>query len=128
MGCGISKGDLKAVEEVTGMSETDVKEAYKGFKQENKADKINLAKFTKLVSSMNTNKGDATEYSKHFFRALDCNNDKKVSFKEVMIGFHHLSPQGNQEERLKIVFKVNSTFSQTKYNNRHFTWIHRLDI
>ena len=57
MGCGISKGDLKAVEEVTGMSESDVKEAYKGFKQENKADKINLAKFTKLVSSMNTNKG-----------------------------------------------------------------------
>ena len=50
--------------------------------------------------------GDATEYSKHFFRALDTNNDKKVSFKEVMIGFHHLSPQGNQDERLKIVFKV----------------------
>lgn len=23
-----------------------------------------------------------------------------------MIGFHHLSPQGNQDERLKIVFKV----------------------
>ena len=57
MGCGISKGDLKAVEEVTGMSEGDVKEAYKGFKDENKADKINLDKFTKLVSSMNTNKG-----------------------------------------------------------------------
>ena len=57
MGCGISKGDLKAVEEVTGMSESDVKEAYKGFKDENKADKINLDKFTKLVSSMNTNKG-----------------------------------------------------------------------
>ena len=57
MGCGISKGDLKAVEEVTGMSESDVKEAYKGFKEENKADKVNLAKFTKLVASMNTNKG-----------------------------------------------------------------------
>ena len=57
MGCGISKGDLKAVEEVTGMSENDVKEAYKGFKKENKAVKINLAKFTKLVASMNTNKG-----------------------------------------------------------------------
>lgn len=106
MGCGISKGDLKAVEDVTGMSENDVKEAYKGFKKENKADKINLAKFTKLVASMNTNKGDATEYSKHFFRALDTNNDNKVSFKEVMVGFHYLSPQGSQEERLKIVFKM----------------------
>lgn len=61
MGCGISKGDLKAVEDVTGMSENDVKEAYSGFKNENKADKINLAKFTKLVASMNTNKGKPTE-------------------------------------------------------------------
>ena len=68
MGCGISKGDLKAVEEVTGMNENDVKEAYKGFKQENKADKINLDKFTKLVASMNTNKGKtncSTEMSIH---------------------------------------------------------------
>ena len=70
MGCGISKGDLKAVEEVTGMSESDVKEAYKGFKQENKADKINLAKFTKLVSSMNTNKGMLSTYVVLYPRSL----------------------------------------------------------
>ena len=57
MGCGISKGDLKAVQDVTGMTDKDVKEAYSGFKQQNKADKINLDKFTKLVASMNTNKG-----------------------------------------------------------------------
>ena len=39
------------------MSPLEVKEAYKGFKQENKSDKINLEKFTKMVASMNTNKG-----------------------------------------------------------------------
>jgi len=106
MGCGLSKGDLKAVQDGTNMSDAEVKEAYKGFKQENKSDKINLEKFTKLVASMNTNKGNATEYSKHLFRALDKNKDNRVSFKEIMLGFHHLSSQGSQEERLRIVFEM----------------------
>ena len=78
MGCGISKGDLKAVEEVTGMSESDVKEAYKGFKQENKADKINLAKFTKLVSSMNTNKGTLSTYIVLYPRTLKIRIQKVI--------------------------------------------------
>ena len=52
--------------------------------------------------------GNATEYSKHLFRALDKNKDNRVSFKEVMLGFHHLSSHGSQEERLKIVFTVSS--------------------
>lgn len=106
MGCGLSKGDLTAVQDGTNMSAAEVKEAYKGFKQENKSDKIDLAKFTKLVASMNTNKGNAAEYSKHLFRALDKNKDNRVSFKEIMIGFHHLSSQGSQEERLRIVFEM----------------------
>jgi len=106
MGCGLSKADLRAVQEGTNMTAAEVKEAYKGFKKENKSDKINLEKFTKMVASMNTNKGNATEYSKHLFRALDCNKDNRVSFKEIMLGFHHLSSQGSQEERLKIVFKM----------------------
>jgi len=106
MGCGLSKADLKAVQDGTNMSAAEVKEAYKGFKKENKSDKINLDKFTKMVASMNTNKGNATEYSKHLFRALDSNKDNRVSFKEIMLGFHHLSSQGSQEERLKIVFKM----------------------
>ena len=50
--------------------------------------------------------GNAAEYSKHLFRALDKNKDNRVSFKEIMIGFHHLSSQGSQEERLRIVFEV----------------------
>ena len=52
--------------------------------------------------------GNATEYSKHLFRALDTNKDQRVSFKEIMLGFHHLSSQGSQEERLRIVFQVRS--------------------
>jgi len=106
MGCGLSKGDLKAVQDGTNMTPAEVKEAYKGFKKENKTDKVNLQKFTKMVAAMNTNKGDATEYSKHLFRALDTNKDNRISFKEIMLGFHHLSSQGVQEERLKIVFKM----------------------
>lgn len=57
MGCGISKGDLKAVQDGTNMTAAEVKEAYKAFKKENKTDKVDLQKFTKLVASMNTNKG-----------------------------------------------------------------------
>ena len=57
MGCGLSKNDLQAVQDGTNLSAKDVKEAYKGFKKENKSDKINLEKFTKLVASMNTNRG-----------------------------------------------------------------------
>jgi len=106
MGCGLSKGDLTAVQEGTNMTPAEVKEAYKGFKQENKSDKINLEKFTKMVASMNTNKGNAAEYSKHLFRALDTNKDQRVSFREIMLGFHHLSSQGSQEERLRIVFQM----------------------
>ena len=53
--------------------------------------------------------GDATEYSKHLFRVLDTDNDSMVSWKEVMLGFHHLSPNGDPDQKLKIVYSV-STF------------------
>ena len=57
MGCGPSKNDLAVVQEVTGMSQQDAKESFSGFKQQTGASKIKLDKFTKFVSSLNTNKG-----------------------------------------------------------------------
>ena len=53
--------------------------------------------------------GDATEYSKHLFRVLDTDNDTMVSWKEVMLGFHHLSPNGDPDQKLKIVYSVSIT-------------------
>ena len=50
--------------------------------------------------------GDATEYSRHLFRVLDTDNDNMVSWKEVMIGFHHLSPNGDPDQKLKLVYSV----------------------
>ena len=58
MGCGPSKGDLLAVQEATGMTKKDASASHKGFKKEAGGDKVKLDKFTKLVSSLNTNKGD----------------------------------------------------------------------
>lgn len=40
------------------------------------------------------------------FRVLDTDKDKKVSFEEVMIGFHNLSGNANEKEKLDIVFQV----------------------
>ena len=79
MGCGLSKGDLTAVQDGTNMSAAEVKEAYKGFKQENKSDKIDLAKFTKLVASMNTNKGRACTQHFHLENFSTCQNSVVIT-------------------------------------------------
>ncbi len=42
---------------ITGMSKKDAQASYKDFKKEAGGEKIKLDKFTKLVNSMNTNKG-----------------------------------------------------------------------
>ena len=60
MGCGPSKSDLSVVQEVTGMTKKDAKESFDGFKKQAGGSKIKLDKFTKLVSSLNTNKGKKT--------------------------------------------------------------------
>jgi len=106
MGCGPSKPDLVIVQHELGMSEKEAKESFNGFKKQTGSSKIKLDKFTKFVSSLNTNKGDATEYSKHLFRVLDTDNDSMVSWKEVMLGFHHLSPNGDPDQKLKIVYSM----------------------
>ena len=40
------------------------------------------------------------------FRVLDTDKDNMVSWKEVMLGFHHLSASGDPEEKLRLVYKV----------------------
>ena len=56
--------------------------------------------------------GDATEYSKHLFRVLDTDKDNMVSWREVMVGFHQLSPSGDPDQKLKLVYSV-STYNST---------------
>ena len=128
MGCAPSKNELKVVQDVTGMSKSEAKTSFTDFKKETGSSKIKLDKFTKLISTMNTNKGqcdladfffilpkknifpgDATEYSKHLFRALDSDKDNMVSWKEVMVGLHHLSPNGDPEKKLLLVFDVRNS-------------------
>jgi len=106
MGCGPSKSDLVVVQDVTGMTKKDASESFSRFKKEAGGSKIKLDKFTKLVSSLNTNKGDATEYSKHLFRVLDTDKDNMVSWKEVMVGFHQLSPSGDPDQKLRLVYNM----------------------
>lgn len=57
MGCGPSKKEFSNVQEATGMTKKEVAESFKAFKKEAGASKIKIDKFTKLVASMNTNKG-----------------------------------------------------------------------
>ena len=64
--------------------------------------------------------GDATEYSKHLFRVLDTDNDNMVSWKEIMLGFHYLSPNGDPDQKLKLVYSVSlllhsNVFDKYKY-------------
>ena len=54
--------------------------------------------------------GDAAEYSKHLFRVLDYDNDNMVSWKEVMVGFHQLSPNGDPDAKLRLVYSVSFDF------------------
>ena len=40
-----------------------------------------------------------------------------VSWKEVMIGFHHLSPNGDPDQKLKLVYSVSTIDNNIfKYN------------
>ena len=55
--------------------------------------------------------GDATEYSKHLFRVLDTDKDNMVSWKEVMVGFHQLSPSGDPDQKLRLVYNVSKSKS-----------------
>ena len=58
MGCGPSKPDLVIVQHELGMSEKEAKESFNGFKKQTGSSKVKLDKFTKFVSSLNTNKGE----------------------------------------------------------------------
>ena len=60
--------------------------------------------------------GNVSEYAKHLFRVIDTDKDKMVNFEEVMIGFHNLSGNGNEREKLKIVFQVRNF---NLYNSRN---------
>lgn len=105
--CGPSKDEFTGVEEVTGMSGKELVASYKAFKKEAGGKKVKIDKFTKLVASMNTNKGgDVWEYAKHLFRVIDTDKDGMVNFKEVMIGFHNLSSAGDEQARMKMVFQM----------------------
>lgn len=105
--CGPPKEDLMIVGDVMGMNKNEARSSYRGFKKQAGAAKIKLDKFTKLVASLNTNKkGDVKEYSKHLFRVLDTDKDNKVSWKEVMVGFHQLSSSGNPDDKLKLVYQM----------------------
>ncbi|TRY80380.1 hypothetical protein TCAL_04862 [Tigriopus californicus] len=107
MGCGPSKKELSGVAEITGMSKKELQDSYKAFKKEAGGSKVKLDKFTKLVATMNTNKGgNVTEYAKHMFRVLDTDKDDMVNFREVMIGFHNLSTAGDEKEKLRMVFEM----------------------
>ena len=68
MGCGPSKSDLAVVQEITGMNKKDAKESFDGFKKQTGGSKIKLDKFTKLVASLNTNKGKPE--NSHFLRII----------------------------------------------------------
>ena len=46
------------------------------------------------------------EYAKHLFRAFDTDVDGYVSFEEVIVGFHHLSGGGDENQKMQIVFRV----------------------
>ena len=60
--------------------------------------------------------GDAAEYSKHLFRVLDSDNDNMVSWKEVMVGFHQLSPNGDPDAKLRLVYSVSFDFWRENSN------------
>ena len=64
--------------------------------------------------------GDATEYSKHLFRVLDTDKDNMVSWKEVMVGFHQLSPSGDPDQKLRLVYNVSKSKSNVSTSDRVF--------
>ena len=68
MGCGPSKPDLVIVQHELGMSEKEAKESFNGFKKQTGSSKVKLDKFTKFVSSLNTNKGEC--FAKIFFKSM----------------------------------------------------------
>lgn len=110
MGCGGSKRDFSAIEKSTGMSPKEVNASFKAFKKEAGSENIQLDKFTKLVANMNTNTGgNVSEYAKHLFRAFDTDVDGYVSFEEVIVGFHHLSGGGDENQKMQIVFRIYDT-------------------
>ena len=77
MGCGPSKSDLAVVQEITGMNKKDAKESFDGFKKQAGGSKIKLDKFTKLVASLNTNKGKP-ENSQNFDIFANCFGNFKI--------------------------------------------------
>jgi neurocalcin delta len=96
---------MEMIRKHTGMENKGIKQSFKDFKREAGGDKLKLDKFTKLVKQMNTNSGDVTDFAKHIFRVFDTDKDKKVTFKEVLLGFHVLS-RGELDTRLRLVFSV----------------------
>ena len=48
------------------------------------------------------------------FRVLDTDKDNMVSWREVMVGFHQLSPSGDPDQKLKLVYSVSTILYSCK--------------
>ena len=111
MGCSNSKpvlmkSDIETLCKAGKMNESQLREHFKNFLDENPTGKITKESFRKLISHL-LPKESEHKMEQHVFRTYDTNNDGQIDFREFMVAYYHfILSEETHEENLGSIFKM----------------------
>ena len=99
--------DIRELTKSTQFTTDEIKEWYRGFKQDFPCGYLTKDDFTDIYGAFFPG-GSATVFVDNTFRAFDRNNNGKVDFREFLTGLSK-SSQGSFEDKMKWVFQLYDT-------------------
>jgi len=100
----LSPKDLSELRDQTSFTEKEIKQWYRGFKDDYPEKYLTADEFKKIYGNFYP-KGDAQLFADNAFRVFDHNKDGKIDFREFMTGIS-MSMRGTFEEKMQWVFKL----------------------
>lgn len=96
--------DLEELNNSTEFTEREIKDWYKGFRQDYPHGYLTVDQFMEVYSNFYP-AGDASAFAENTFRVFDHNKDQKIDFREFVIGLN-MSSRGSFEDKMKWIFQL----------------------
>jgi len=100
----LTQDDLDYLKTHTRYNEEDIKNWFKGFKQDCPNGKLTPSKFVDMYK-MFFPSGNAEEFCEHVFRTFDMDKNGYIDFKEFLLAID-VTSAGTPEEKLKWAFRM----------------------
>jgi len=99
--------DLAELNSQTHFTDKEIKEWYRGFKQDYPHGYLTEDEFKQIYGNFYPS-GDASAFAENTFRVFDHNKDGKIDFREFIIGLS-MSSRGSFEDKMKWIFQLYDT-------------------